>query len=211
MFSFILYAVYNLHQATSLRSVSSTSALAAVHRGPTLATVSGIHALEVAPSFGVVPPQCRSMFVQMETTPNDNSLKFIPGLVLKPEIYSILCWLATFGSQEDRETAGPQNTQILDTDSETVVMIKELLETHVRPTIMEDGGDMEYREFSDEGLVKVQWKESCRRCSSSVRMLIYYMPEVKGVKGVEQEVIALDELAKLEQRLVKNGKNKDSR
>ena len=164
------------------------------------------------------------MFIQTETTPNEDSLKFIPGVpvmeegtaefldtrsalasplairlmgiegvkavfygpdfvtvskdsenpwaVIKPETYSILmehfsAGLPLFRSQEDREAAGPQDTQILDTDSETVAMIKELLETRVRPAIMEDGGDIEYRGFSDEGFVKVKLKGSCRGCDSS--------------------------------------------
>ena len=189
------------------------------------------------------------MFIQTETTPNDDSLKFIPGVpvmeegtaefldtksalasplairlmgiegvksvfygpdfvtvgkdsetqwaVIKPEIYSILMEFFSSGqplfrSEEDREAAGPQDMRILDSDSETVAMIKELLETRVRPTIMEDGGDIEYRGFTDEGVVELKLKGSCRGCSSSAvtlksgieRMLMHYIPEVKGVEQV---------------------------
>lgn len=119
-----------------------------------------------------------------------------PWSVLKPEIYSILMEFFSSGqplfrSDEDREAAGAADTRILDTDSETVAMIKELLETRVRPAIMEDGGDIEYRGFSeDDGLVKVRLKGSCRGCDSSTvtlksgieRMLMHYIPEVKGVE-----------------------------
>ena len=117
--------------------------------------------------------------------------------VVKPEIYSILMEFFSSGqplfrSEEDRESAGPQDTRILDSDSETVAMIKELLETRVRPAIMEDGGDIEYRGFSDEGIVQVKLKGSCRGCSSSTvtlksgieRMMMHYIPEVKGVEQV---------------------------
>jgi NFU1 iron-sulfur cluster scaffold homolog, mitochondrial len=191
------------------------------------------------------------MFIQTETTPNDDSLKFLPGVqvmgdgtaefldtrsalasplairvigvegvtgvfygpdfvtvskdpevtwaVIKPEIYSVLMEFFSSGqplfrSDEDRENAGPQDTRILDTDSETVAMIKELLETRVRPAIMEDGGDIEYRGFDEagDGLVKVKLKGSCRGCSSSTvtlksgieRMMMHYIPEVKGVEQV---------------------------
>lgn len=208
------------------------------------------------------------MFIQTETTPNDDSLKFIPGVpvmeggtaefldtksalksplairlmgiegvttvfygpdfvtvskdsetswsVVKPEIYSILMEFFSSGqplfrSAEDREAAGPQDTMILDTDSETVAMIKELLETRVRPAIMEDGGDIEYRGFTDEGYVQVKLKGSCRGCDSSTvtlksgieRMLMHYIPEVKGVEQIldQEETIALNEFEKLEQRL----------
>jgi len=67
-----------------------------------------------------------------------------PWAVIKPEIYSILMEYFTsqqplFRSDEERDAAGPQDTRILDSDSETVAMIKELLDTRVRPAIMEDG------------------------------------------------------------------------
>jgi Fe-S cluster biogenesis protein NfuA len=119
--------------------------------------------------------------------------------IIKPEIYSILMEFFSSGqrlfrSEKDRENAGPQDTRILDTDSETVAMIKELLETRVRPAIMEDGGDIEYRGFDEggDGLVRVKLKGSCRGCSSSAvtlktgieRMMMHYIPEVKGVEQV---------------------------
>lgn len=190
------------------------------------------------------------MFIQTETTPNESSLKFIPGVtvmaegtaefldtrsafasplairlmgvegvsgvffgpdfvtvskdtenpwaVIKPEVYSILMEHFTSGqplfrSEKDRENAGPQDTRILDTDSETVAMIKELLETRVRPAIMEDGGDIEYRGFDEDGIVRVKLKGSCRGCDSSTvtlkngieRMLMHYIPEVKGIEQVK--------------------------
>jgi len=143
-----------------------------------------------------------------------------PWAVVKPEIYSILMEHFTsnaplFRSEEDRENAGPQDTQIMEDDSETVAMIKELLDTRVRPAIMEDGGDIEYRGFTDAGLVRVRLKGSCRGCDSSTvtlksgieRMLMHYIPEVKGVEQVldEEEVIAQTEFEKLEKRLSQKG------
>ena len=40
--------------------------------------------------------------------------------------------------------------QISTDDSETVQMIKELLETRIRPAVMEDGGDIVFRDFDEE-------------------------------------------------------------
>jgi len=208
------------------------------------------------------------MFIQTEQTPNEESLKFVPGVevmgegsaefldvrsalvsplairllgiegvkavfygpdfvtvtrdaetpwsVLKPEIYATLMEhfssnTPLFRSQEERDAAGPQDTRILDTDSETVAMIKELLSTRVRPAIMEDGGDIEYRGFSEDGIVSVSLKGSCRGCSSSTvtlksgieRMLMHYIPEVLGVEQVldPEDAVALDEFTKFEQQL----------
>jgi Fe-S cluster biogenesis protein NfuA len=51
-------------------------------------------------------------------------------------------------------------------DSEVVGMIKELLETRVRPAIQEDGGDVEFRGFED-GYVMLKLRGACRTCDSS--------------------------------------------
>jgi Fe-S cluster biogenesis protein NfuA len=111
--------------------------------------------------------------------------------------------------------SGDKDTTIKDTDSETVAMIKELLDTRIRPTIQDDGGDIEYIDFVD-GVVRVKLQGACRTCDSSVitlkngieNMLMHYVPEVKAVEQVltEQEEISQKELEKLENQLRK-GKN----
>lgn len=53
-----------------------------------------------------------------------------------------------------------------ESDSEVVGMIKELLETRVRPAIQEDGGDIEFRGFED-GIVLLKLRGACRTCDSS--------------------------------------------
>lgn len=40
-------------------------------------------------------------------------------------------------------------------DSETVAMIKELIETRIRPAVQEDGGDIVFKGF-ENGVVKLQ-------------------------------------------------------
>jgi len=129
--------------------------------------------------------------------------------VVKPEIYSTLMEHFTSGqplfrSEVDKASAGPQDTKVLDTDSETVAMIKELLDTRVRPTIMEDGGDIEYKGFDEEGsgVVKLMLKGSCRGCDSSTitlktgieRMLMHFIPEVKGVEQVRPHCQSISDL-----------------
>ncbi|KAJ6433019.1 hypothetical protein OIU84_020115 [Salix udensis] len=103
----------------------------------------------------------------------------------------------------DSQTAAAKDTAISEDDSETVAMIKELLETRIRPAVQDDGGDIEYRGFEEEtGIVKLQMQGACSGCpSSSVtlksgieNMLMHYVPEVKGV---EQELDAEDDDAAL--------------
>ncbi|CAO3701776.1 unnamed protein product [Rhizopus stolonifer] len=204
------------------------------------------------------------MFIQTEQTPNDDSLKFIPGVpvlgsgsaefldvrssmksplakqlfqiegvvgvffgpefitiskdnvgewqLLKPEIYAAI--MDHFASGQpivyDAQDLEANDTAILPDDPEEVQMIKELLDTRIRPSIQEDGGDIEYCGFKD-GIVKLKLKGSCRGCDSATvtlkhgieNMLIHYIPEVKGVEQVidENESIALQEFEKLEKKL----------
>ena len=45
----------------------------------------------------------------------------------------------------DTDDMEASDTAIHDDDSEVVAMIKELLETRIRPSVQEDGGDISYR------------------------------------------------------------------
>ena len=75
-------------------------------------------------------------------------------------------------------------------------MIKELIESRIRPAVQEDGGDIRYVNFEeDTGLVTVELAGSCVGCpSSSVtlkqgveNMLQHYIPEVTAVVALEEE------------------------
>lgn len=88
------------------------------------------------------------------------------------------------------------DTTILDTDDEVVAMIKELLETRIRPAVQDDGGDIHYVNYDvDSGIVYVKLAGSCVGCpSSSVtlkngveNMLMHYIPEVSGVEAIMEE------------------------
>lgn len=48
-----------------------------------------------------------------------------------------------------------KDTTITEEDSEVVAMIKELLDTRIRPTIQDDGGDVEYIGF-ENGVVRLK-------------------------------------------------------
>ncbi|XP_015908826.2 NFU1 iron-sulfur cluster scaffold homolog, mitochondrial isoform X1 [Parasteatoda tepidariorum] len=135
--------------------------------------------------------------------------------VLKPQIFAtIMDFFATglpvvTGEQEASDTAFDPD------DDETVQMIKELLETRIRPVVQEDGGDIIYMGFED-GIVKLKMQGACTSCPSSVvtlksgveNMLQFYIPEVKGVLQVTDEVDAIAEIEfkKLEEKLEKTDK-----
>ncbi|CAL0316261.1 unnamed protein product [Lupinus luteus] len=132
------------------------------------------------------------------TKSDDSSWEF-----LKPEIFAAIMDFYSSGHPLflDSQVAAAMDTAINDDDSETVAMIKELLETRIRPAVQDDGGDIEYHGFDpDTGIVKLKMQGACSGCpSSSVtlksgieNMLMHYVPEVKGV---EQEFDAEEEEA----------------
>ena len=105
---------------------------------------------------------------------------------LKPEIYATIMDFFHSGLPIVNEDAVPSSdTEIYEDDSDTVAMIKELLDSRIRPTVQEDGGDIIYMGF-DDGVVKLKMQGSCTSCPSSVvtlkngvqNMLQFYVPEV---------------------------------
>jgi Fe-S cluster biogenesis protein NfuA len=74
-------------------------------------------------------------------------------------------------------------------DSETVAVIKELIEARVRPAVANDGGDITFRGFKD-GIVYLDMKGACSGCPSSTatlrhgieNLLRHYLPDVVEVR-----------------------------
>ncbi|KAA8592361.1 hypothetical protein FQN60_017816 [Etheostoma spectabile] len=162
----------------------------------------------------------RTMFVQTQDTPNPNSLKQlfrIEGVksvflgpdfititrpddnmewrVIKPDVFATIMDFFTSGLPVVNEDSTPSvDTAPSDDDDEVVAMIKELLDTRIRPTVQEDGGDVVYRGFVD-GVVKLKLQGSCTSCPSSIvtlksgiqNMLQFYVPEVESVEQVKDE------------------------
>lgn len=185
-----------------------------------------------APAIGV-----RTIFIQTESTPNPDALKFLPnhrvvppevstpfieylnprstiappypsplaaklmnidGITsvfygadfitvtkaadaswahVRPEIFALITEAITSGEtivnvaeRKDGEAAqdGVEEDSLAynEDDDEVVGMIKELLETRIRPAIQEDGGDIEFRGFHD-GYVSLKLRGACRTCDSS--------------------------------------------
>ncbi|XP_074647074.1 NFU1 iron-sulfur cluster scaffold homolog, mitochondrial-like [Tubulanus polymorphus] len=204
----------------------------------------------------------RSMFIQMQDTPNPNSMKFMPGKdvlesgtmdfpsvsaaygsplakqlfrvegvkgvffgtdfltitkeeesdwgVLKPHIFATVMDFYSSGLPVLTDEQPPSDTVIEEDDDETVAMIKELLDSRIRPTVQEDGGDIIYQGFED-GIVKLKLQGSCTSCPSSTvtlkngvqNMLQFYIPEVLGVEQVEDpaEDESLRQFNNLEEKL----------
>lgn len=121
--------------------------------------------------------------------------------------------VSSSSDQDEGQSAADADTLAYnEEDDEVVGMIKELLETRIRPAIQEDGGDIEFRGFHD-GQVLLKLRGACRTCDSSTvtlkngieQMLMHYIEEVKGVQQVldQEEEIAMKEFAAFEEKLKK--------
>lgn len=205
------------------------------------------------------PQQRRTIFIQTESTPNADALKFLPnhrilpdgmstpfieymnprstisppypsplaaqlmaidGVTsvfygadfitvtkapdadwahIRPEVFALITETITSGQPivniverkegEDaaKGAAGGEEEDSLaynENDSEVVGMIKELLETRIRPAIQEDGGDIEFRGF-DDGYVKLKLRGACRTCDSSTVTL------KNGIEGMLMHYVSL--------------------
>ena len=76
-------------------------------------------------------------------------------------------------------------------DAETVAIIKDLIETRVRPAVAGDGGDITFKGYK-EGIVFLQMKGACSGCPSSTatlqhgiqNLLKHFVPEVVEIRPV---------------------------
>jgi Fe-S cluster biogenesis protein NfuA len=91
--------------------------------------------------------------------------------------------------EEHDDSADAADEFFDDSDAETVTMIKDLIESRVRPAVAGDGGDITFRGFKD-GIVYLNMKGSCSGCPSSTatlkhgiqNLLRHYVPEVVEVR-----------------------------
>lgn len=135
--------------------------------------------------------------------------------LLKPEIFAIIMDFFASGLPIVHETKPSEDTEIQEDDDEVVMMIKELLDTRIRPTVQEDGGDIIFKGFED-GIVKLKLQGSCSSCPSSIvtlkngvqNMLQFYIPEVVSVEQVKDEADNVVEtvLEKMEKNIQAKGK-----
>jgi NFU1 iron-sulfur cluster scaffold homolog, mitochondrial len=98
--------------------------------------------------------------------------------LLKPEIFAVIMDFCASNlpvlneNSEGEETSNESDhyatdEKLSDEDKETVELIKELLDTKIRPTVQEDGGDVVYVAY-ENGIVKLKLQGSCSSCPSSI-------------------------------------------
>jgi Fe-S cluster biogenesis protein NfuA len=76
-------------------------------------------------------------------------------------------------------------------DAETIALIKELIETRVRPAVAQDGGDIIYRGYKG-GTLYLAMQGACQGCPSSAitlkrgieGLIRHYVPEVEAIEAI---------------------------
>ncbi|KAL4640657.1 hypothetical protein GN956_G11119 [Arapaima gigas] len=129
---------------------------------------------------------------------------------IKRDVTEVMTRFFHSGSPITTETTHTESSPAEEDEDEIVSMIKELLDTRIRPTVQEDGGDVIFKGFED-GTVKLKLVGSCTGCPSSTvtlrngiqNMLQFYIPEVDAVEQVEDEVdeVNVKVFAELERKL----------
>ena len=115
---------------------------------------------------------------------------------LKPAILGVIMEHYMSGAPLLTDGEGETNTDndvefFDEADAETVTLIKDLIETRVRPGVADDGGDITFRGFKD-GVVYLKMKGACSGCPSSTatlkhgieNLLRHFIPEVSEVRPV---------------------------
>ncbi len=119
--------------------------------------------------------------------------------LLRPEIFAIIMdhfsmnlpVMNEVEGQQEEDDHFPLDPTMSEEDKETAELIKELLDTKIRPTVQEDGGDVIFVRYK-EGVVGLKLQGSCSSCPSSTltlkngiqNMLQFYIPEITSVEEV---------------------------
>ncbi len=83
--------------------------------------------------------------------------------------------------QTGEEAAANELTEDTDVDPEFAAKVKYLIDTRIKPGVVQDGGDVKYRGFKD-GIVLLEMSGSALgRIGGIENTLRYYFPEVDGV------------------------------
>ncbi|KAL3273673.1 hypothetical protein HHI36_015103 [Cryptolaemus montrouzieri] len=162
--------------------------------GKLLFRIEGVKSVFMGPDFITV-------------TKSDDDIEW---KILKPEIFATIMDFFVSGLPVLKDAQPNSDTQINEDDSEIVQMIKELLDTRIRPTVQEDGGDIIFLGY-DNGIVKLKMQGACTSCPSSIvtlkngvqNMLQFYIPEVVAVEQVKDEAdkVSESEFEKIEKKL----------
>jgi Fe-S cluster biogenesis protein NfuA len=98
--------------------------------------------------------------------------------------------LKTFNSSKYHTEKSANN--VTDQDTEIVTRIKDVIETYVRPSVANDGGDIVFGSFDENtGLLRLSMRGACSGCPSSTatlklgiqNLMSHFAPEVRAIES----------------------------
>ena len=119
---------------------------------------------------------------------------------IKPQLLGVMTDFFATGAeafpaaaQKTRASKKGKKSGAKDADSAAVRQIKQVLETHVRPAVAQDGGDIVFARFQD-GVVWLTMRGACAGCPASLvtlkqgveHLLQHYVPAVQEVRATEE-------------------------
>jgi Fe-S cluster biogenesis protein NfuA len=171
--------------SSSVEFTSAREALRKSRLAAELFAIEGVSSVYFGPDFISVNKRPESLWIH-----------------IKPAVFSAIMDQFSMHANEPiinesaNEDADANDTlNVKEDDSETVKAIKEILSERIRPVVQGDGGDIEFKGFTPDGVVKLRLQGACRSCASSTltlkngieNMLKFYVAEVKAVEQVEDE------------------------
>ncbi|MCZ7862796.1 NifU family protein [Agrobacterium salinitolerans] len=114
----------------------------------------------------------------------------IEDAVLWPDLQADARQVITNSAEALKTLSRSEATDV--TDDPVVERIKGLLDTHIRPAVAHDGGDVRYHSFDDKGILHLEMSGACSGCPSSTatlklgirNMMRHFVPEVLDVEAV---------------------------
>ncbi len=124
----------------------------------------------------------------ISVTKGETEWQHLKPMVLGAIMEHFMSGAATVAGESGNDTSEGN----YDPDDEPIVaMIKDLIETRVRPAVAQDGGDITFSGYR-EGIVYLQMRGACAGCPSSTatlrhgieNLLKHFCPEVEEVQAV---------------------------
>jgi Fe-S cluster biogenesis protein NfuA len=107
-----------------------------------------------------------------------------------PDVQALARQAITDGAEE---LGSLSRSETIEASTDPVVTrIMELLDTHIRPAVAHDGGDVRFHSFDGNGVLHLEMVGACAGCPSSTatlklgirNMMRHFVPEVQDVEAV---------------------------
>ena len=115
------------------------------------------------------------------TKSDDKDWQMLKPIVLGAIMDHFTAGLPAVLDQTGEEAAAEELIEDEDVDPEITAMVKDLIDTRIKPAVVQDGGDVKYRGFKG-GMVLLEMAGSTSGNITGIENILrHYVPEVEGV------------------------------